>query len=79
VSDWLRRRSGEGRHLILESSTHGSLSLHEVEEWLKEAAAQVVPSLPPSPPAARVPAPSLPQSHTPSRPTRSASAAPAAS
>jgi len=40
VSDWLRRRSGEGRHLILEESPQAA-SQTAVEQWLKEAAAQV--------------------------------------
>src|SRR5438128_12692004 len=67
VSDWLRRRSGEGKHLILEPPPHGSAFQREVERWLKEAAAQVAAPSPSHPLT-----PSLPHSLTPSSATRSA-------
>ncbi len=74
VSDWLRRRSGEGRHLILAEEPSGRLSRHEVGEWLRQAAAEVSASghpggeeAPDEPPLSLEP------------PTRSACAAPPAS
>ena len=42
VSEWLRRRSGEGRHLVLGEKPPGSGFEREVERWLGEAAVQVV-------------------------------------
>jgi hypothetical protein len=42
VSEWLRRRSGEGRHLVLDERPPGSGFEREVERWLGEAAVQVV-------------------------------------
>jgi excinuclease UvrABC nuclease subunit len=41
VSEWLRRRSGEGRHLVLEEHAPGSGFEREVERWLGETAVQV--------------------------------------
>jgi excinuclease UvrABC nuclease subunit len=72
VSDWLRRRSGEGRHLILEPPPHGAAFRGEVARWLKEAAAQLAA---PSPTTHSVGT----RSGTPSSATHSASAVPRAS
>jgi excinuclease UvrABC nuclease subunit len=44
VSEWLRRRSGEGRHLVLAEPLSGRLPWREVGEWLKQAADQVTAS-----------------------------------
>jgi excinuclease UvrABC nuclease subunit len=44
VSEWLRRRSGEGRHLVLAEPLSGRLPWREVGEWLKQAAEEVAPS-----------------------------------
>jgi excinuclease UvrABC nuclease subunit len=38
VSDWLRRRSGEGRHLVLREGVTGEDRVREVGEWLQKAA-----------------------------------------
>jgi excinuclease ABC subunit C len=42
VSDWLRRRSGEGRHLVLPRQFEGADLAREVGEWLRRAAADDV-------------------------------------
>ncbi len=39
VSDWLRRRSGEGKHLVLPQQVADAALRAEVVEWLKRAAA----------------------------------------
>jgi excinuclease UvrABC nuclease subunit len=44
VSDWLRRRSGEGRHLVLAEPVSGRLPWREVGEWLRQAAEEVTAS-----------------------------------
>jgi hypothetical protein len=41
VSDWLRRRSGEGRHLVLPESTTDPAAWRAVGAWLKQAAPEV--------------------------------------
>jgi excinuclease UvrABC nuclease subunit len=41
ITDWLRRRSGEGRHLVLPEDAADGSPWREVGEWLKEAAAPV--------------------------------------
>jgi excinuclease UvrABC nuclease subunit len=42
VSEWLRRRSGEGRHLVLSDLAGDCRAWAAIGEWLTEAAAQVV-------------------------------------
>jgi excinuclease UvrABC nuclease subunit len=41
VSDWLRRRSGEGRHLVLPEAMTDAAAWRAVGTWLKEAALEV--------------------------------------
>jgi excinuclease ABC subunit C len=45
VSDWLRRRSGEGRHLILPEAADVASAWQDVGRWLRQAAPQVAATI----------------------------------